>query len=160
MEKEINQIIHTMEENFNEYYRLLNRVQTHMFNADQDYSFLEKELYYQLLVENEILEFRLKKIQEMENPYLPAIDINKIESMYKIQNSNQLEILCERFLALRKNLLQFLYATPGSNWERTGLHERDGHITFKELVQRMIRKDREILHRLQEKFNTQKSNTH
>jgi hypothetical protein len=107
-------------------------------------------------VEEDVIEYRLKKIIREEHPYLPAIDIDKIQQKY-ILNSESLSTLFDKFLEQREELIRLLHSTPAIYWDRTGFHELEGHVTFEEFVRRMIRKDKNNLIYLQEEFFSKKS---
>jgi len=102
-------------------------------------------------VEEDVLEMRLKKIVEEEHPYLPAIQIDKLkvsEEYYRYSLSD----LVKQFLVQKEEILKFINKIPYYYWERTGVHELEGHVTFEEFVQRLIRNDQINLHQLREKF--------
>jgi hypothetical protein len=107
-------------------------------------------------VEEDVIEYRLKKIIREEHPYLPAIDIDKIQQEY-VLNSESLSKLFDKFLEQRQELIRLLHSTPAIYWDRTGFHELEGHVTFEEFVRRMIRKDKNNLIYLQEEFFSKKS---
>ncbi len=107
-------------------------------------------------VEEDVIEFRLKKIIREEHPYLPAIDIDKVQQKYALDSAS-LSRLFDKFLEQRQELIRLLHSTPAIYWDRTGFHELEGHVTFEEFVRRMIRKDKNNLSYLQEEFFLKKS---
>jgi len=107
-------------------------------------------------VEEDVLKMRLKKIVEEEHPYLPAIRIDyfKLNSEYYQHSLND---LVQQFLLQKEEILRFINKIPYYHWERTGVHELEGHVTFEEFVQRLIRNDQVNLHQLKEKFKNNRS---
>ena len=105
-------------------------------------------LQVQLEIHDEVIDLRLKKILYEERPYLPVIDIDKI-SHDAIYDHCSLPEISETFLELRCELSLLLSKIPQDSWGRTGVHQNEGHITFKELVRRMVKKDVSIINRLQ-----------
>lgn len=95
-------------------------------------------------IQEEVVEYRLKKILKEEHPYIPTIKVEKIKSNGHHQHT-PLPQLAEIFLAQRKALLQLLQTTPTAIWTRTGVHESEGHISFEEIIRRMAEKDRQVL---------------
>lgn len=135
-------LIHKMESNFRAFYQLLHPLAEG--NAEvppnADAAHLEEILNLTTCIEDEVIDFRLKKIQNEEHPYLPAINVDRIKG----GNSNMLTSLPESitiFLNHKKGLIKYLYSVPATEWERTGVHQVEGHLTFNELVRRMIDKD-------------------
>lgn len=107
-------------------------------------------------VEEDVLKMRLKKIVEEEHPYLPAIQVEKLkiaEEYYQYSLTD----LVRQFLVQKEEILKFINKIPYYYWERTGVHELEGHVTFEEFVQRLIRNDQINLNQLKEKF---KNNRH
>ena len=143
---EIKKLIEQFEANFREYYQLLTQL------AEGNISYLPGESTWdirQLLevladLEDEIIDLRLKKILEEEHPYLPRIEMERIKAdrLYRDLTTAQ---LVEHVLHQRRELLKLLYSLPREQWQRTGVHEVEGHITFQELVRRMVEKDRLVL---------------
>lgn len=95
-------------------------------------------------LQDEVIDFRLKKILNEEHPYLPAIHINKLKQN-TIYRQYSLEEICATVLRQQAELLDMLTRLPHSSWLRTGVHESEGHITFQELVNRMVDKNRQNL---------------
>lgn len=143
---EIKEILHSMEENFTQYYHLLEPIKStgdllkRIHNVEKLKEFLETLTK----IEDEVIDFRLKKIQREEHPYIPSINVEKINHIVHV-GSYSLNLLIEQFLNQRKDLINFLYSTPTERWERTGVHEKEGHVSFKEFVKRMIQRDRDII---------------
>ncbi len=107
-------------------------------------------------LEDEIIDFRLKKILEEEHPYLPQIKLDRIKQTRLYRNFTLDEIV-NHILQQRKSLLQILYVLPHDQWERTGVHENEGHIPFRELVRRLVTKDEVVLKELSEKLGVHKN---
>ncbi|MCB0258180.1 MAG: hypothetical protein KDH97_00405 [Calditrichaeota bacterium] len=95
-------------------------------------------------IQEEVIEYRLKKILKEEHPYIPTIKVEKIKQNDHHQHL-PLSQLVDVFLAQRRALLQLLQATPTATWSRTGVHESEGHISFQEIIRRMTEKDRQVL---------------
>lgn len=114
----------------------------------------KKTLQLIIEIQDEILLLRLKKIIELENPYLPMLRIDKIKQ--RITNVDlTYEQMIDIFKRLRQELLTFLSSIPAEKWSRIGLHETEGHITFREIVLRMIKKEQEILSLLHQGCNSE-----
>lgn len=143
---EIKELIDSFEQNFREYVRLLRSL-----NGDNQTQFLTSiipdskiSLPHLVSLEDEIVELRLKKIIKEEHPYLPQINLDKIRNNSPYERRPLPEI-CDHFLRQKKELLKLLYSLPPETWERTGVHEMEGHVPFKEFIRRMTVKDRQIL---------------
>ncbi len=155
---EIRELISKFEENFREYYKLL-----HSF-GEGNFSYLPSESSWDIRellevladLEDEIIDFRLKKILEEEHPYLPKIRLERIKQNRLYRNFTLDEIV-NHILQQRKSFLQILYVLPHEQWERTGVHEDEGHIPFRELVRRMVVKDQAVLKELSEKLGVHKN---
>jgi hypothetical protein len=104
-------------------------------------------------VEEDVLEMRLKKIIERENPYLPAIQVDQLKQQ-ELKNQKSLHKLIGKFLHQKKEIIKFLYNVPVFYWDRTGFHELEGHVTFEEFIRRMIRNDKLNLTLLRENFSS------
>lgn len=98
-------------------------------------------------IQDEIVDYRLKKILKEEHPYIPQIRAEKYNDK-SLQQPYSVDQLAQNFLTQRRELLKLLYTLPRESWNRTGVHEKEGHISFKELIRRMIAKDQEILSKL------------
>ncbi len=139
---EVIDLIHKMESNFRTFYQLLHPLTD--ANADTppniDSVHLEQILEMTTRLEDEIIDFRLKKIQNEEHPYLPTINVTRFKSGHSSLDSS-LPACINRFLNHKKNLIKYLYSVPATDWDRTGVHQVEGHLSFNELVRRMIDKD-------------------
>lgn len=150
---DIKVLIHRFEKNNYYYSSLLEKLET---NANLDGQSSRNDLHSFITsltaVEDEVIEFRLKKILSEENPYLPAIEVEHVTREYKNRNFT-LDEIKEEFLKQRKNLIHFLYQTPAELWGRTGVHANEGHIQFRELIRRMVDKDRKNITYLSQKIS-------
>ena len=142
----IEELIDSVKGNLQQYDQTLDRIQQSGDDSRSQLTELLKEL---VDIQDEVVDFRLKKILREENPYLPAIHPERIRhdlpdrqfSLSEIQNL---------FLMRRRELIRFLNLTPAEHWSRTGVHELEGHVTFKELIRRMIEKDKPIIAQINE----------
>lgn len=143
---ELKDLINLFEKNFLEYSRLIRRIgeNNSAESSIQSLSRLKIHIRQLARLEEEIVELRLKKILKEEHPYLPSIDIQNFNNNSSHQNQPFFEI-CNHFLKQRKELLKMLYSLPAENWNRTGVHEMEGHVAFKEFIRRMTEKDKQIL---------------
>ncbi|KPJ96571.1 MAG: hypothetical protein AMJ53_00350 [Gammaproteobacteria bacterium SG8_11] len=143
---ELKQLIDLFEKNFLEYARLIRKIGENNSRESSIQSLSKLKIHIRELanLEEEIVELRLKKILKEEHPYLPTIDVQTIQNNSSYQNQPFLEI-CNHFLKQKKEVLKMLYSLPAENWNRTGVHEREGHIAFKEFIRRMTEKDKQIL---------------
>jgi predicted CopG family antitoxin len=103
-------------------------------------------------IEEDILEMRLKKIVEREHPYLPAIRLESLKNMGNYYQSSLLDLI-KAYLRQKEKLLDFINKIPLYYWERTGVHELEGHVSFEEFIRRLIKNDKNNLHILKMKFN-------
>jgi len=145
----VHELINSFESHFREYYQLLNKLnEGNLSYIPNNSSWNLRDLLEMLAdLEDEIIDYRLKKILEEEHPYLPQIRMERIRRN-RIYRNFPLSRLVHHILQQRRSFLQLLYSLPPEKWERTGVHELEGHITFKEFVRRMIEKDKEILNQL------------
>jgi hypothetical protein len=143
---ELKDLINLFEKNFLEYARLIRKIEKNNSRESSIQSLSRLKIHIRELanLEEEIVELRLKKILKEEHPYLPTIDIQTIHASSSFQDQPFLEI-CNHFLKQKKELLKMLYSLPAENWDRTGVHEREGHVAFKEFIRRMTEKDKQIL---------------
>lgn len=143
---ELKDLIKLFEKNFLEYSRLIRKMGEDTSRESSIQSLSELKIHIRQLanLEEEIVEWRLKKILKEEHPYLPSIDIQTLHNSSSYQNQPFLDI-CNHFLKKKKELLKMLYSLPAENWNRTGVHEREGHVAFKEFIRRMTEKDKQIL---------------
>lgn len=143
---ELKDLIRLFEKNFLEYSRLIRKIEEDNSRETSLQSFSQLKMHIRELanLEEEIVEWRLKKILKEEHPYIPAIDVQSINNSSSYQTQPFIEI-CTHFLKQKKELLKILYSLPAENWNRTGVHEREGHVAFKELIRRMTEKDKQIL---------------
>lgn len=143
---EIKDLIDSFEKNFIEYSRLLRKLKK-KYSDESITSFgYDSEISLGQLanIESEIVELRLKKILKEEHPYIPHLNLEKLKENSSFDNLTLIQ-LCDHFLHQKKELLKLLYSIPSENWNRTGVHEMEGHVAFKELVRRMVVKDQQIL---------------
>lgn len=143
---ELKELINLFEKNFLEYSRLIRKIGDDNSGEPSIQSLTELKVHIRQLanIEEEIVEWRLKKILKEEHPYIPTIDIQTLHNSPSYQSQPFLDI-CNHFLKKKKEVLKMLYALPAENWNRTGVHEREGHVAFKEFIRRMTEKDQQIL---------------
>jgi hypothetical protein len=141
----VKELIQDLESNFRQYYAILNQIVQTIPGENPP---AIKELLYSLSnIQDEVVDYRLKKILKEEHPYIPQIQVEKF-SEKSFQQSCSLDQLAQNFLTQRRELLKMLYTLPRESWNRTGVHEKEGHISFKELIRRMVEKDQEVLSKL------------
>ena len=90
-------------------------------------------------IEDEVIQYRLKKILNEKHPFIPTIDPNSVAN--KNNSPNTIFDIFQKFISQRMELLQILTSIPNDAWERTGVHATEGHLPFYEFVRRMIEKD-------------------
>ncbi len=141
---DVNELIQSMEGNFQQYNSLLNRFEDEAQAAREENRQIRRLLAAANHILDEVVDYRLKKILKEEHPYFPQINADKIRNgvIYQKETTRQ---LAQQFLRRRQELVRLLYAIPLDNWYRTGVHEFEGHVTFKELVRRMAEKDKQVL---------------
>ncbi|HQU74087.1 MAG: hypothetical protein KDI06_03715 [Calditrichaeota bacterium] len=105
---------------------------------------LTEFLNIQMEIQDEVVNFRLKKIIKEERPYIPQIRQERLGNGHR-PNLGQ---TAQRFLQQRRELLKLLNSLPREYWDRTGFHETEGHITFREFIRRMVDKDQQVLQQL------------
>ncbi len=140
----VEELINSVAGNLQQYDQMLGRIQPFGNAGSSKLAEFLKEL---VDIQDEIVDFRLKKILQEENPYLPAIRLEKIKQNVPNQQVS-LDEIRKMFILRRQELIRFLNLIPAENWSRTGVHELEGHITFKELIRRMIEKDKPIIAKL------------
>jgi hypothetical protein len=130
----VKELIQTMEDNFRQYSEILNKI--------GEVRQLKERLYTLVALQDEIIDYRLKNIIREDHPYIPQIKVEEIKekSLYRNYSFTQ---LAESFLTQRRELLKLLHSLPSESWERTGVHEKEGHVSFKEFVRRMAEKDQQ-----------------
>jgi hypothetical protein len=130
----VQELIQITEDNFRQYSEILNKVgETRQ----------PKELLFTLVViMEEIVDYRLMDIIRVDHPYIPRINVEKIKERSPYRNYSITQ-LAESFLTQQRELLKLLYSLPAESWKKTGVYEKDGHITFKEIVRRMAEKDQQ-----------------
>lgn len=143
---DVRELIRSLEGNFSQYHQVLQNVPR---TTGPALSGIENTQLREIIavltdIQEEVVEYRLKKILKEEHPYIPAIKVEKIKQSGHHQQI-PLPQLVEMFLAQRKALLQLLHTTPKAIWSRTGVHESEGHISFQEIIRRMAEKDRQVL---------------
>lgn len=139
------ELIQDLESNFRRYDAILNQIVRAIPGENPP---AIKELLYSLSsIQDEVVDYRLKKILKEEHPYIPQIRVEKFSGK-SYQQPRSLDQLVQNFLTQRRELLKMLYTLPRESWNRTGVHEKEGHISFKELIRRMVEKDQEILSKL------------
>lgn len=143
---DVREMVQAHQQIFEAYHRLLSRIHKHS-NATQEDPALSKQLFIIDRIQEEIINYRLQKILNQEHPYLPQIHPGKLEREWEHQRSPLSQIV-QHFIKLRQQFLNTLNALPSDQWRRSGVHETEGHVTFKELVRRMIDKDRQVLKQL------------
>lgn len=112
---------------------------------EKEMNHMIRDLLYTLMqIQEEVLTFRLKKIIVENNPYLPPIDVTGLRRK-ELQTCPPLRKLGPKFLAQRHVCSQLLHALSGPQWQRSGLHATDGHLTLEELVRRLVQYDRDAL---------------
>lgn len=132
----VKELIQIIESNFRQYSEILNKIE----EASQP-----KELLFTLVaLQDEIIDYRLKSIINVNHPYIPGIEIEKIKKKNPYQNYPTAQ-LAESFLTRRQELLGLLHSLSSESWKRTGVHEKEGHVSFKEFVRRMAEKDLQII---------------
>lgn len=143
---EIKELIRIFEENFLEYSRLLRKLNKENPREPTSRFLPDSEISIGQLtnLESEIIELRLKKILKEEHPYIPQINLEKLNQNSPFDRLPLMQ-LCDHFLKQKKEVLKLLYSLPTENWYRTGVHEMEGHVAFKELIRRMVVKDKQIL---------------
>lgn len=101
----------------------------------------------QLLMEihDEVFIFRLKKIVSENNPYMPPKDIMRLR-LQRREGPLSIEKLLENFLQQRQEHEKLLCSLPAGDWQRTGLHASEGHISLEVLVRRLIEYDQDTLY--------------
>ncbi len=146
---EVRELIESVEGSFHQYFNLLHKIWEDpvLSKMIQQSTHLKQLLKTLADIQDEVIDFRLKKIISEEHPYLPQIQIDKLKQ-FGPHSRQPIRQVVENFLQQRRSLLKLLHALPEENWERTGVHEVEGHVSFKELVRRMIEKDKKILSEL------------
>ena len=101
-------------------------------------------------VEEDVFEMRLKKIIDQENPYIPAIHPEAVKNSVSGQNTS-LPYLIQKYLNQKESIIKYINNVPFFYWDRTGVHELEGHVTFEEFVRRLIKNDNSNIEALKKK---------
>jgi hypothetical protein len=101
-------------------------------------------------VEEDVFEMRLKKIIDQENPYIPAIYPEAVKNSVSRQNTS-LSYLIQKYLNQKESIIKYINNIPFSYWDRTGVHELEGHVKFEEFVRRLIKNDNSNIAALKKK---------
>jgi len=146
-------IIKNVENNFKDFQILLSGIPE---NTDVERGNITRELteLFATLtaIEEEVFEMRLKKIIDIENPYIPAISPETVRDSVSQQNQSLLNLVQE-YLSQKESIIKFLYRVPFFYWDRTGVHELEGHVTFEEFIRRLIKNDNSNISVLKKKVN-------
>lgn len=147
---DILEIIYTLKDNYYKYISILGHFDSNHIKNYQDCYPEEIDKYIRQLsrIEDEVIEFRLKKILTEEHPYIPIIHADKIKLSNIYPNLSFPEVI-DHFLKQRRELLKFLEKLPKEKWVRTGVHEKEGHVEFKEYVERLTKRDASIIEELE-----------
>jgi hypothetical protein len=147
------EIIETVEQNYKSFNNILITVKG---KSSPDQALKENQLksFFGTLVaiEEDVIELRLKKIIKEEHPYLPAINVQQIKEQ-NFYDREPLNKLIDKFLVLRQQLCQFIQQIPFFEWDRTGFHELEGHVSFEEFVRRIIKNDQRNISYLRKDLN-------
>lgn len=146
---DVKELISSVEGSVREYHNLLDSVKyPETGNMAAGESIQLRELISTIAdIQDEVVSYRLLKILREEHPYIPQIYPERIRRNVK-RTSFSIRKIASSFLEQRKELLRILYTLPSDNWNRTGVHEVEGHVSFKELVRRMLDKDKEVIGKL------------
>jgi hypothetical protein len=147
---DILEIIYTLKDNYYKYISILGHFDSNHLKDDQDCFPQQIDKYIRRLsrIEDEVIEFRLKKILKEEHPYIPIINTDKLK-LGKIYPNLPFPHVIDHFLKQRRELLKFLEKLPKEKWARTGVHEKEGHVEFKEYVERLAKRDDSIITELE-----------
>ena len=142
-------LIQYIEGNFRQYFEILNKIgETGENDHISGEPYEVRELLYTLAgIQDEVVDYRLKKILKEEHPYIPHIEVEKIKRKGQLQTCS-LDQIVQNFLSQRRELLKLLYSLPMESWNRTGVLEKEGHVSFRELIRRLGEKDQQILAQL------------
>ena len=148
---DVRDLIQSISTNLNQYAQLFEQIeQIEAFSSPgQTVNRLKQRLQSISFVQDEVIEFRLKKILQEEHPYIPQINPNKLHANMAgaLQDTRQVIAF---FLNQRRVLTGLLNSISMDDWLRTGVHECEGHVTFKELIRRMAEKDHKTILDLKE----------
>jgi hypothetical protein len=145
-------LIKNIESNLKDFQSILNHLPD---NIGDEFSGNSHELFnlFSTLtaVEEDVFEMRLKKIIDQENPYLPAIHPEEVRDSSPVKNSS-LNQLIEKYLNQKESIVKYLYKVPFFYWDRTGVHELEGHVSFEEFIRRLIKNDNSNITALKKKI--------
>ncbi|GAB4368904.1 MAG: hypothetical protein Kow0042_10340 [Calditrichia bacterium] len=154
--KELIQHFETNSQNYQSLFNLLESKERQDQSDTEKVASLSDFISIQLAIEDEIVEFRLKKILEEEHPYIPRINVDRYKSS-KRKYGERISDIKDEFFRLRRDLINLLSGTPTDHWKRTGVHEQEGHVSFYEFVRRLVKKDDRNIHYLMEQLNIQQN---
>jgi hypothetical protein len=146
-------IIKNVENNFKDFQILLSGIPDDTDSEPKNIARELTELFATLTaIEEEVFEMRLKKIINLENPYIPAISPEAVKNSISYQNQSLLNLV-QKYLSQKESIIKFLYRVPFFYWDRTGVHELEGHVTFEEFIRRLIKNDNSNISVLKKKVD-------
>lgn len=140
------ELIRLHEQNFHHYKKLFNQLKKD--NSFQQQGEIKGLLHQLVCIHDEVINYRLIKILSEEHPYIPQIRLNRLSINSHLFAMGTSQIV-DHFLNQRMGLLSLIRTLGEDEWCRKGLHEREGHVSFGEFVERMAKKDEDVLKRLQ-----------
>ncbi len=109
--------------------------------APSNLSDLRQLIKNEIQVVEDIFEFRIKRVQEMENPYLPPVVHTEYYFIEKDPMTVPITELIDHLLQIKESVLKYIILIHPSRLNRTGYHWQEGHITLEQLIQRYIKND-------------------
>ena len=146
-------LIKNVENNFKDFQFLLSRIPENTDDKQKDISRELTDLFATLTaIEEDVFEMRLKKIINLENPYIPAISPEAVRDSISQEHQSLLNLV-KKYLSQKESIIKFLYRVPFFYWDRTGVHELEGHVTFEEFIRRLIKNDNSNISVLKKKVS-------
>lgn len=117
--------------------------------SDNQMKALYNCLNEEMRVVEDIFEFRIKRVNEMEHPYLPPV----VHTEYYLQNLEEetipINTLVENFLNTKEKIIKYISLISPSRYSRTGYHWQEGHISLEMLLDRYIKNDQKFKQKIE-----------
>lgn len=103
----------------------------------------------EMRIVEDIFEFRIKRVNEIENPYLPPVIHQEYVVNVAGENQIQPEALVSGLLQLKEDVFKYVTHLHPARLSRTGYHWQEGHITLENLLNRYLRNDLKFREKLE-----------
>lgn len=107
----------------------------------------------EIKIVDDIFEFRIKRVNEIENPYLPPVIHNNYFLLGEDSGQqSQLTSLLEYLINVKETVLKYIIHISPARYSRTGYHWQEGHISLSELIERYVENDSKFIREIQKRL--------